>query len=168
MQEYLEVGQIVNTSGLKGLLKVIPYTDDKTRFEELTNLYIEEKGQRKEFAIESVRYVKNFVLLKLKGIDRIEDAEKVKGYYLTIDRKDAKELDEDTYFITDLLGLEVYTEEGKLLGILDDIFPTGSNDVYVVKDDLGKQILLPAIADVIQKVDLSQKKITVRLLKGLG
>lgn len=108
------------------------------------------------------------VLLKCKGIEDKKEAEKYKGLYLKIDRKDAKELPEDTYFIADLLGLEVYTEEGRNLGIVEDIFPTGSNDVYVVKDpETGKQVLLPAISEVIKDINLKEKKIIVHLLEGL-
>ena len=117
--------------------------------------------------IEEVKYHKNLVLLKIKGIDDINDTEQYKNCILKIERKDAVELPEDTYFITDLIGIEVYDEDEKLLGNLIDIFPTGSNDVYVVKDELGKQILLPAIGEVIKKVDVANKKMIVKLIPGL-
>ena len=167
MREYLEVGQIVNTNGLKGLLKVNPFTDDIKRFEELKTVLVLHKCELLEFEIEYVKYQKNQVLLKLKGIDSIEDAEKYKENYLKIHRKDAKSLPKDTYFIVDLIGLDVYTESDKYLGKVDDIFPTGSNDVYVVKNSLGKQILLPAINDVIKDIDIENKKIIVTLIEGL-
>ena len=167
MQEYLEVGQIVNTNGLKGLLKVNPFTDDITRFERLKTIFIEHKKELLEFEIESVRYQKKQVLLKLKGIDTIEEAEKYREDYLKINRNKEEKLPEDTYYIVDLIGLDIYTEGGELLGKLDDIFSTGSNDVYVVKNSEGKQILLPAISDVIKNIDLKQKKIVVNLIEGL-
>ena len=167
MKEYLEVGQIVNTNGLKGLLKVNPFTDDMKRFEELKTVLILHKKELLEFEIEDVKYQKNQVLLKLKGIDSIEEAEKYKEDYIKINRKDAKKLPKDTYFIADLIGLEVYTDSNEYLGKVDDIFPTGSNDVYVVKDDLGKQILLPGIKDVIKQIDIEKNKIIVTLIKGL-
>lgn len=167
MQEYLEVGQIVNTNGLKGLLKVNPFTDDMKRFEELKTVLILHKKELLEFEIEDVKYQKNQVLLKLKGIDSIEEAEKYKEDYIKINRKDAKKLPKDTYFIADLIGLEVYTDSNEYLGKVDDIFPTGSNDVYVVKDNLGKQILLPGIKDVIKQIDIEKNKIIVTLIKGL-
>lgn len=167
MQEYLEVGQIVNTNGLKGLLKINPFTDDITRFERLKTIFIEHKKELLEFEIESVRYQKKQVLLKLKGIDTIEEAEKYREDYLKINRNREEKLPEDTYYIVDLIGLDVYTENGELLGKLDDIFYTGSNDVYVVKNSEGKQILLPAISDVIKNIDLEQKKIVVNLIEGL-
>ena len=167
MQEYLEVGQIVNTNGLKGLLKVNPFTDDITRFERLKTIFIEHKKELLEFEIESVRYQKKQVLLKLKGIDTIEEAEKYREDYLKINRNKEEKLPEDTYYIVDLIGLDIYTEDGELLGKLDDVFSTGSNDVYVVKNGEGKQILLPAISDVIKNIDLEQKKIVVNLIEGL-
>ena len=167
MQEYFEVGQIVNTNGLKGLLKINPFTDDITRFERLKTIFIEHKKELLEFEIESIRYQKKQVLLKLKGIDTIEEAEKYREDYLKINRNKEEKLPEDTYYIVDLIGLDIYTEDGELLGKLDDVFSTGSNDVYVVKNGEGKQILLPAISDVIKNIDLEQKKIVVNLIEGL-
>ena len=166
-QEYFEIGQIVNTFGIKGMLKVNPFTDDMMRFEELEDLYIQYKGNLKKVKIEQVRYQKNQVLLKLEGINSIEEAENYRNCYLKIHRKDARNLEEDMYFIADLIGLEVYTNQNELLGKLDDVFSTGSNDVYVVKDQNGKQILLPAIKEVIKQIDLKNKKITVELINGL-
>ena len=167
MQKYFEVGQIVNTFGVMGLVKVKAFTDDLERFDSLKKVYICKKDKLEEVEIEEVKYHKGMVLLKLKGIDNMNDAESLKGLYLKIDRKDAKKLPKDTYFIADLIGLEVYSDEGKLLGRLDDIFKTGANDVYVVKDDLGKQLLLPSIPEVIKEIDLSGEKIIVHLIKGL-
>ena len=142
MQEYFEVGQIVNTFGIKGQLKVKPFTDDINRFEELKTVYICKKNEMKKVEIEDVKYNKQCVLLKIKGIEDLTEAEKYKGIFLKIDRKDAKKLPKDTYFIADILGLEVYTEEGELLGKVDDIFPTGANDVYVIKDEMRKTIII--------------------------
>lgn len=167
MQEYFEVGQIVNTFGVKGLLKVKPFTDEIERFEELKKVYICKKNEMKEVEIEEVKYHKQMVLLKIKDIDDMTEAEKYKGLFLKIHRKDAKKLPKDTYFIADILGLPVYTEEGELLGKVDDIFPTGSNDVYVVKDEMGKQILLPSIPEVLKEIDLENEKIIVHLIEGL-
>ena len=159
----LEIGQIVNTFGIKGFVKVKPFTDEITRFEKLKNVYIKDQI----YEIEDVKYQKNIVLLKFRGVNKIEDAEELKNYYIEIDRKDAKKLDEDSHYIVDLLGLDVYDDSENLLGKLDDIYNTGSNDIYVVKDGKGKQILLPAISDVIKDINLEEKKIIVHLLKGL-
>ena len=152
MQKRLEVGQIVNTFGIKGEVKVVPFTDDIKRFDELKNVYVKTKKESKQYKVENVKYHKNMVLIKLEGINNVESAETLRNAFLEIDRKDAIPLEEGTYFIADLIGLEVYTEEGKLLGKVDDIYNTGSNDIYVVKDELGKQILLPGIKEVIKEV----------------
>lgn len=167
MQEYLEIGQIVNTNGLKGVVKINPFTDDVTRFERLKTVYIERGKELKEFEIEEVRYQKKQVLVKFKNIDTIEDAQKYRECYIKINRKDAVKLPEDTYFIADLIGLDVYTVDNELIGKIEDVFSTGSNDVYVVKNNLGRQVLLPAIADVVKEVDLENKKIIVELIEGL-
>lgn len=167
MQEILEIGQIVNSYGIKGFVKVVPFTDDVTRFERLKTVYVEQGKALKEYTIEDVKYSKNLVLLKFKGIDDINDTIALKNCYLKIDRSNAVKLEKDSYFIVDLIGLEVYSDENELLGILCDVFPTGSNDVYVVKNEIGKQILLPAIKEVIKKVDLEDKKVIVRLIDGL-
>lgn len=167
MNDFLEIGQIVNSYGIKGFFKVVPFTDDITRFDDLKNIYIEKNRKLEKKEIEEVKYHKNLVLVKIKGIDDINDTEQYKNCYLKIDRKDAVELPEDTYFITDLIDIDVFTEEGKTLGKIVDIFPTGSNDVYVVKDELGKQILLPAIGEVIKNVNILEKKMTVKLIAGL-
>ncbi len=159
----LEIGQIVNTFGIKGFVKVKPFTDDVTRFDDLENVYI----KNKKYEVEDVKYQKNVVLLKFKGIDKIEQAELLRNSYLEIDREDGIALEEGAYYIVDLLGLDVYTDENELLGKLDDIYNTGSNDIYVVKNELGKQILLPAIADVIKEINLEEKRIIVHLLNGL-
>ena len=167
MEEFLEIGQIVNSYGIKGFAKVVPFTDDITRFEKLKTVYVEYKNKLEELTIQEVKYHKNLILLKIKGIDTIEEIEKYRNCYLKIHRKDAVKLPEDTYFIVDLIGLEVFDEKENLLGTIVDVFPTGSNDVYVVKDELGKQILLPAIGSVIKKVDIPNKKMKVNLIEGL-
>ena len=163
----LEIGQIVNTFGIKGMVKVKPFTDDIRRFDELKTVYVEKNSTKTEYEIEEVKYHKDMVLIKFKGIDKVEQAEMLRNSYLTVSRDSVEKLEEGRYYIVDLLGLEVYTDEQILLGTLDDIFNTGSNDIYVVKDKQGKQILLPAIQDVIKQIDIENKKIIVHLLPGL-
>lgn len=167
METYFEIGQIVNTYGIKGFLKVVHFTDDINRFDDLKEIYIEKDEKLEKVSIEEVKYHNNTVMLKIKGIDTIELAEKYKGCYIKIDRKDAKKLPKNSYFIVDLLDSDVYTIENRYLGKIVDIFKTGSNDVYVVKDELGKQLLLPAIKSVVKQVDIENKKIVVELIKGL-
>ena len=167
MQEYFEIGQIVNTFGVKGFVKVKPFTDDLERFEELESILVIKNKDMIEMKIEEVKYHKDMVLIKFKGIDRVEDAELLRNSYLKVNRQDEPELEEGTYYIVDLIGLDVYSDEGKLLGKLDDVFNSGSCDIYVVKDELGKQLLLPAISDVIKEINLNERKIVAHLLKGL-
>ena len=167
MQKKLEIGQIVNTFGIKGEVKVTPFTDDINRFDDLEKIYVKNRKESKQYKVENVRYHKNMVLLKLEGINNPEDAEMLRNAFLEIDREDAIPLKEGTYFIADLIDLDVYTDEGKLLGKVDDIYNTGANDIYVVKDELGKQILLPGIKEVIKQVDLDNEKIIVHLIPGL-
>ena len=167
MKDKFEIGQIVNTFGIKGFVKVNPWVNDITRFEDLEKVYIKIKKDENIFEIEEVKYQKNQILLKFKGIDTVEQAEKLRNAYIEIDRKDAIPLEKGQYFIADLLGLEVYTDNNEKLGILEDIYNTGSNDIYVVKNEIGKSILLPGISDVIKEVDFTNKKIIVHLLKGL-
>ena len=163
----LEIGQIVNTFGIKGIVKVKPFTDDIRRFDELKTVYVEKNSTKTEYEVEEVKYHKDMVLIKFKGIDKVEQAEMLRNSYLTVSRDSVEKLEEGRYYIVDLLGLEVYTDEQILLGTLEDIFNTGSNDIYVVKDKQGKQILLPAIQDVIKQIDIENKKIIVHLLPGL-
>ena len=167
MEEYFEIGQIVNTSGLNGVIKVKPFTDDITKFSNFKMIYISIKNDLKEFEIEHVRFSKNMVFLKLKGIDTIEQAENYRNLYLKIKRNKEEKLEKDFYYVVDIIGCKAITDEGKELGSIVDVFSTGSNDIYVVKDELGKQILLPAIKDVIKNVDIKNKVITVHLLEGL-
>ena len=167
MEEYFEIGQIVNTSGLKGILKIKPFTDDIKKFSNLKTIYIKTKSGLTEFKIEQVRYVKNMVMLKLAGIDKVEEAEKYRNLYIKILRDQEEELEEGSYYVVDILGCKVNTDANQELGKIVDVFQTGSNDVYVVKDEQGKQILLPAIKQVIKNVDIKNKIITVHLLEGL-
>ena len=167
MQEYFEIGQIVNTSGLKGVVKVNPFTDDVSRFEELKKVFIEKNKELTEYEIEEVRYHKNQVLIKFKNIDSIEEAEKFRNCYIKISRKDAKKLPEDTYFIVDLIDINVYLENNEYVGKIIDVFSTGSNDVYVIKREENSDLLIPAIKDVVKKVDIKNKKMIINLIKGL-
>ena len=167
MQEFLEIGQIVNTFGIKGMVKVKPFTDDITRFDDLKRVYVESNKTKKEYEIEEVKYHKDMVLIKFRGIDKVEEAELLRNSYLKVNRNEEPSLEDGTYYIVDLLGLDVYSDEGNLLGKVDDIFNNGSCDIYAVKDEFGKQLLLPAISDVIKEINLEEKRIVVHILKGL-
>ena len=167
MNKYLELGQIVNTKGLKGEVKINSFTEDNTKFERISKVFIKRKETLKEYEIEKVGYNKNQVIIKFKNINTVEEAETLRNSYIVVDREIFGELPEGVYYIADLIGLEVYTENNEYLGKVDDIFNTGSNDIYVVKDDLGKQKLLPGIDEVIKKIDLEEGKIIVNLIEGL-
>lgn len=166
-QEYFEIGQIVNTFGIKGFVKVNPFTDDMHRFEELKSVLVIKNKKPIEMHIEEVKLHKNVVLIKFKGIEDINMAEKYKGCYIKIKREDARKLPKDTYFIADLIGIKVYDDNGNLLGKVDDIYNNKVHDVYVIKDDLGKQILLPSTKEVIKQIDIDNDRIIVHLLDGL-
>ena len=166
MEGLLEVGQIVNSYGIKGFLKVVPLVDNNNQFKEFKRLYVQEKNTYKELKIEEIKFSKNLVLIKAEGIDTIEIATKFKNLYLFAKREDIK-LEEGAHFIVDLIGLEVYTEEGMLLGKLKEVLQPGANDVYVVENEKNEQILLPVIPDVIKNIDIENKKIIVKLLNGL-
>lgn len=166
MIEYLTVGKIANTHGVRGELKVIPSTSDINRFDYLKIVWVEKDGKLKEYFVDNVRYNKNFVLIKLHDIDTMDKAAEFKNCYLKVDRKNARPLSENEFFIVDLLECEVY-EGDVLLGKITDVLQTGSNDVYVVKGDKYGEILIPALEKVVLNVDIKNKKIQVTLLEGL-
>ena len=129
MQEYFEIGQIVNTSGLKGIVKANLFMDDITRIEDFKKVLIEENKKLEEYEIEEVKYHKNQALIKFKGIDDIDNAERLRNCLIKIRREDEEELPEDTYYIVDLIGLEVFSDEDEKLGTLKDVFsvPSGNH-----------------------------------------
>lgn len=165
MEQMFTIGKIVNTHGVKGEVRVLPSTDDVKRFGKLKEVKVENRTMT-TYEIETVRYHKNFVLLKFKGIDTMNEAELLKNSLLKIDRKDALPLKKDEYYQCDLYGLRVMTDIGRDLGKLTDILMTGSNDVYVVRNE-EKEILIPAIKQCILKVDLEAGEMLVHLLEGL-
>lgn len=167
MKDYLELGQIVNVKGLKGEVRVNSFTEKSDRFETLEEVLVQNKGKTQKYKIEKVGYAKNQVILKFEGVDTIEEAETLRNSYILVNKNDLEELPEGVYYIADLIGLQVYTEDGEYLGIVDDIFSTGSNDVYVVKNDLGQSKLLPGIDEVIKEISLPESKIIVNLIEGL-
>lgn len=169
MADNFVIGKIVNTQGIKGEVRVIPETDDITRFELLDSVLILRRGTLEEKEIQSVRYHKQFVLLKLKGVDDMTAAEGYKNCEIQIPAEKALPCGEDEYYIRDLYGMDVYTDEGELLGSLSDILFTGANDVYVVKsvNPQQKDILLPAIKQCILKVNVAEKKMVVKVPEGL-
>ena len=167
MQEYIDVGKIINTHGIKGEVKVMPLTDDPQRYGKLKKVYIEGSSGVELLNIEGRKYFKELVIIKFKEINDMNSAEALKGKVLKINKADAVKLPKDSYFIFDILDCEVFEENGNRLGILKDIIQTGSNDVYVVRDENNREILIPALKSVVNKVSIEDKKITVTLPKGL-
>ena len=166
MVDYFEIGHIDNTHALKGEMKVRNYSDNPKKFEEMKSILVLVNDSYEEYEIENVRYQKEIVLLKLKNVDTIEQAEKLKGHSIFINRKDAKSLKPGEHYIADLLGAEVY-EGDTLLGVLDDIFTAGGADVYVIKQKGKDDLLLPALGSVILEVNVEEKKIKVAIPDGL-
>ncbi len=166
MDDFLAVGKVVNVHGVRGELRVVPMTSDLSRFDYLLFVTTNWEGKPKEFRVTGTRLYKNLVLMKLNGIDTRDDAEKLKGQELLVERKHARPLEEDEYFICDIIGIEVY-EEDILLGILEDVLETGSNDVYIIKTPDNKELLLPALKSVVEKVDIEGKRMQVKVPEGL-
>lgn len=168
MTKYLELGQIVNTFGIKGQVKVKPFTDDVYQFDEFKTIYVKKQNQeKKEYTIQEVKYHKEMILIKFLGVETPEEGDMLKNAYLLKERAELKPLKENQYYIVDLIGLEVVTDENIYLGKVKDILNTGGNDIYVVENVEGKELLLPGIPDVLKKTDLQARKITVHLIKGL-
>ncbi|TYP59958.1 ribosome maturation factor RimM [Thermosediminibacter litoriperuensis] len=169
MREYITVGRVLAPWGVRGQVKVEPLTDDVARFRKLKSVLVEEDGALKSYGVNSVVFLKkDFVVLELQGIDAVESAERFRGRYLMVHRKDAVKLPEGHYFICDIIGMEVYKEEdGELLGRVQDVLKTGANDVYVVGLKDGRELLLPAIRDVVKEIDLENNKMVVKLMEGM-
>ncbi len=164
MANYIQIGKIVNTHGIKGDLKVIPLTNDKARYEVLHDVFIE--GENEKFIIEKVWYKKDSVMVKLKGYDNINDVIKFKDRFLLIEEKDAIDLPADTFFIFQIIGLKVYTVDNKAIGEVVDVLQPGANDVYVISNN-GKELLIPAIKEVVKKVDLEENKLIIDPIEGM-
>ena len=166
MEDLLKVGVITTTHGVRGEVKVYP-TTDADRFLDLEYVLLDTGREKRKLEIENVKYFKNLVILKFRGIDNINDIEMYKKRELWIPREEAQELEEDEYYIADLIGMEVVLEDGSRFGTLKDVMETGANDVYVVEMTDGKELLLPAIKQCILNVDLEQQTMTVHVLDGL-
>ena len=166
MEKLLQVGVISSTHGVRGEVKVFPTTDDAQRFRTLKKVILDTGKEHMTLEIQGVKFFKQFVILKFKGIDNINDIEKYKGKSLLVTREDAVELEEDEYFIADLIGMHVVTDEGEE-GRLTDVIETGANEVYVVEFDKFGEVLIPAIYECILDVDVENMQMKVHLLEGL-
>lgn len=167
MEKQLQVGVISSTHGVRGEVKVFPTTDDVTRFRQLKKVYLDTGREMLPLEIQNVKFFKQFAILKFKGIDNINDIEKYRGKSLMIDREDAVDLDEDEYFIADMIGMKVCTEDGSEFGTLKDVMETGANDVYIIDSLEHGEVLIPAIRECILDVDTDEERMTIHLMEGL-
>ena len=167
MEDLLKVGVITTTHGVRGEAKVYPTTDEPERFLELDYVLLDTGRELRKLEIKNVKFFKNLVILKFKGVDNINDIEKYKGRDLWIPREEGQELEEDEYYIADLLGMSVVLEDGQEFGTLKDVMETGANDVYIIDSAEHGEVLLPAIKECILDVDLEKNVMTIHLMKGL-
>lgn len=164
MKEYIKVGKIVNTHGVKGCMKCVPLTDDMERFDELEYIYTEKDNVKRK--IKDVWYRKNMVYIMLEDIDDMNTAESFKDTFISIFEDQLRELPEDSYYLFDLEGMEVYSDEGEYLGKINIIYQTGANDVYEIINE-NKSFLIPAVKEVVKKVDIENKKMVINVIEGL-
>lgn len=167
MEDLLQVGIITSTHGVRGEVKVYPTTDDPRRFRRLREVVLDTGREKLNLEIEGVKFFKQFVILKFKGLDNINDIEKYRQKSLYVTRKNAVRLQRDEYFIADLIGLKVQDEDGTELGMVKDVIETGANDVYEVEMADGRSLLLPAIKQCILNVDVENGMMQVHVLEGL-
>ena len=168
MIDYLKVGKIVNTHALQGEVRVISRSDfKKERFKRRSELFIDYRGEYIKVVVKSHRTNKNFDLLKFVGMDSIHDVEKYKGSEILVDAANLRELDDEEFYYYEIIGCQVKTMEGVILGEISDILQTGANDVWVVKQKGKKNVLIPYIEDVVKVVDIRNKIVTIKLLEGL-
>lgn len=167
MDKMLQVGVISSTHGIRGEVKVFPTTDDVNRFKKLKEVHLDTGKEMILLHPESVKFFKQFVILKFKEFNSINDVEAYKGKSLLVDRENAVRLRKGEFFIADLIGLKVVTEDGNSFGVMTDVIQTGANDVYVVKRDTGEEVLLPAIKECIKEINIENGQITVHIMDGL-
>ena len=167
MEARFQVGVITSTHGVRGEVKVYPTTDDSKRFKRLKEVILDTGKEEKVLEIEGVKFFKNMVILKFKGYDNINDIEKYRQCSLYVTRANAVRLRRNEYFIADLIGMDVFLEDGSRFGTLKDVMETGANDVYVMETQNGKEVLVPAIKECILEVEPEESRMEIHLLPGL-
>lgn len=163
MSTYIRIGKILSTQGNRGALRVLPLTDFPERFQKMTHVQVAINDLLRELNIEDARFHKKYVIIKFKEIQDMNAACDLKGGYLVVTRDELMPLPKDNFYIFDLIGLEVFELDGVRLGIITDIIKTGSNDVYVVETG-AKPLLIPALKQVVQEIDLDGRRMVVRNL----
>lgn len=167
MEDLLQIGVITQPHGVRGEVKVFPTTDDVKRFKKLKKVLLDAGKEKIELEVQSTKFFKQFVILKFKEFDNINEIEKYRRCPLLVTREDAVKLEENEYFIADMIGMEVFTEDGSSFGILKDVIETGANDVYVIDSYAHEEVLIPAIKECILDVDVESQKMTIHLMDGL-
>ncbi len=167
MEDLLQVGIITTTHGVNGEVKVFPTTDDPARFKKLKQVILDTGREKISLTVTQVRFFKNLVILKFKDHDNINDVEKWKSKGLYVTRENAVKCEEGEYFIADLVGMSVVSDEGEALGELSEVLSTGANDVYVVTKAGERDLLLPAIRECILSIDLDERVLKVHVMDGL-
>lgn len=167
MEKVLKVGIISSTHGVRGEVKVFPTTDDAKRFKNLKEVLMDTGKELCPLQIEAVRFFKQFVILKFKDYDCLNDVEKFRGKALFVTREHAVKLNKDEYFIADLIGMNVTADDGILKGRLKDVLQTGANDVYVISLEDGRELLLPAIKECVLDISFEKNVIKIHILEGL-
>lgn len=164
--KYLKVGVITTTHGLRGGMKVLPLTDDTSRFKQLEWVYIE--GDQRKWMIRDVKIRPKDVVLLLEGLESIEQVEPLRGKHLYSDENQRQELEEDRYYVTDLIGLQVYHVNGELIGHLKQVIPTGAHDIYVVQSVDGKsEWMIPAVKAFVKEILLEENRMIIEPIEGL-
>lgn len=166
-EQFITIGEIVNTQGNRGEVRVLPLTDFPDRFNNLKELFILKGTERLVYHISTVRSHKRFVVIKFAEVKDMNDGEKLKGCLIQITMDMLEPLPEGHYYIFQLIGLEVFETSGELLGRLDNVLKTGANDVYVIKPPSGKDILIPALKTVVKEIDIEANRMLVELPEGL-
>ncbi len=163
MMDRVKLGKITAPQGIKGEVRVYPYTDEQTRFSAVKELEIENVKS----SIEKVRYDRNMVILKLSGVDDRNAAEALRGKELYLQRDMLWDIPEDTYFVQDLLGMDVVTDDGRGVGKLLEVVQNTSQDIYVIGQEGGKSFMLPAVKEFVLNVDQDRRVMTVHLIEGM-
>ena len=167
MEQLLQVGVITQPHGVRGEVKVFPTTDDPVRFKKLKKVILDTGKEKLDLEVEHVKFFKQFVIVKFKEFDNINDIERYKRRPLLVTRENAVPLEEDEYFVADMIGMKVMTEDGTEFGTLSDVMETGANDVYVIDSKEHGEVLMPAIKECVLNVDMESGIITVHLMSGL-
>lgn len=166
-EQYITIGKIVKTQGHRGEVRVLPLTDFPQRFDDMKRVHVSLLKKTILMDIEKTYHHKKFIIIKFAGIEDMNAAQTLKGASLLVPRDELMPLPEDTFYIFDIVGMEVYTVDGRLLGQVQEVLQTGANDVFIVEGATRRPLLIPALKKVVRSVNMEQRKMTVCLPEGL-